>query len=127
MAKARADKTRAARALPTARRQVTLASLRLRALQKPGDTAVQKLAAQNAQKEADQTAADASRLARKLGISVPANEILFFSTLPLRIDSVRARRGDTVTGRVMTVSNSRLAVDSSLGISDAKLVKVGDR
>jgi hypothetical protein len=45
--------------------------------------------------------------------------------LPLRVDSVRVRRGDAVTGRVMTVSNSRLAVDSSLSPNDAKLVRPG--
>jgi len=56
---------------------------------------------------------------------VPADEVLFFPTLPLRIDSVRSRRGDQVTGRVMTVSNSRLAVDSSLSLNDAKLVRNG--
>jgi Putative peptidoglycan binding domain len=127
IAKARADKVRARRALPTSRRQVVLASRRLRVLETPGDSSLQRLVAQNAAREARQTAADVGRLAQKMGISVPANEILFFSTLPLRIDSVRARRGDTVTGRVMTVSNSRLAVDSSLGINDAKLVKVGDK
>ena len=68
---------------------------------------------------------DVARLARKMGIQVPADEILFFSTLPLRVDSVRVRRGDTVTGRVMTVSNSRLAIDSSLSPNDAKLVRPG--
>ena len=59
-------------------------------------------------------------------MSVPADEVLFFNTLPLRIDSVRVRRGDVVNGRVMTVSNSRLAIDSSLSITDAKLVHPGD-
>ena len=44
-----------------------------------------------------------------MGIQMPADEVLFFPTLPLRVDSVRAKRGDSVTGRVMTVSNSRLA------------------
>jgi hypothetical protein len=60
-----------------------------------------------------------------MGIQVPADEVLFFPTLPLRIDSVRSRRGDQVTGRVMTVSNSRLAVDASLSLNDAKLVHNG--
>ena len=76
-------------------------------------------------REARGTAADVARLARKMGIQVPADEVLFFSTLPLRVDSVRVRRGDSVTGRVMTVSNSRLAIDSSLSLNDAKLVRPG--
>jgi Putative peptidoglycan binding domain len=125
VAKATADSVRARRALPTARRQVLLASRRLRVLQDPGDTSLQRLVTRSASTEANDTAKDVSRLASKMGIQVPANEVLFFSTLPLRVDSVRARRGDTVSGRVMTVSNSRLAIDSSLSLNDAKLVRPG--
>jgi hypothetical protein len=123
--KARADLTRARKGLPSARRQLVLAERRLEVLQHPGDTALHQLVSQNAGKEARSTAAEVSRLARQAGIRVPADEVLFFPTLPLRVDSVRAKRGDAVTGRVMTVSNSRLAVDSSLSIQDAKLVRPG--
>jgi hypothetical protein len=126
VAKARADTLRAQRSLPTARRQVLLASRRLRVLENPADTSLQRLVTRSASEEAHDTAADVSRLARKMGIQVPANEVLFFPTLPLRVDSVRVRRGDTVNGRVMTVSNSRLAIDSSLSLNDAKLVHTGD-
>ena len=82
---------------------------------------------QAAGQESRSTQREVSRLARKIGVSVPADEVLFFNTLPLRVDSVRVRRGDPVSGRVMTVSNSRLAIDSSLSISDAKLVRPGAR
>jgi hypothetical protein len=125
VARARADISRARKGLPRARRQVTLAQRRLRILTTPGDTSLQRLVAQAAGREARETAADVRRLARKIGIYVPADEVLFFPTLPLRVDSVRVRRGDAVSGRVMTVSNTRLAVDSSLSINDAKLVKRG--
>ena len=92
----------------------------------PGDTSLQKLVSQAAKQEARQHGQrDVARLARKMGIQVPADEVLFFTTLPLRVDSVRVRRGDTVSGRVMTVSNSRLAIDSSLSPNDAKLVRPG--
>lgn len=123
--KARADASRARKGVPRARQQISLASRRLRILSTPNNTSLQNQVAQAAAKEASETAADASRLARKMGIYVPADEVLFFPTLPLRIDSVRVRRGDTVSGRVMTVSNTRLAVDSSLSINDAKLVRPG--
>jgi len=125
VAAARADRGRALRGLPTARRQVLLAERRLRVLTTPGDTSLQKLVSQAAKKEADGTAREVARLARRAGIQVPADEILFFPTLPLRVDSVRVRRGDSVAGRVMTVSNSRLAIDSSLSPNDAKLVRPG--
>ena len=123
--KARAGRVRAQEALPTARRQVVLAERRLQILIHPGETSLQQLVTQAAGQEANDTAREVSRLARKMGIQVPADEVLFFSTLPLRVDSVRVRRGDTVSGRVMTVSNSRLAIDSSLSPNDAKLVRPG--
>jgi peptidoglycan hydrolase-like protein with peptidoglycan-binding domain len=122
---AAAELGRARQAVPTARRQVTLAAQRMRVLQEPTDTSIQKLLAESAAAEARGTAEEVARLARKIGVLVPANEVLFFPTLPLRVDSVRAKRGDSASGRVMTVSNSRLAVDSSLSLDDAKLVRVG--
>ena len=96
-------------------------------LSTPGDTSVQRLLSESAAREAQETEAEAARLAGTIGIQVPANEVLFFPTLPLRVDSVRVRRGDTAAGNVMTVSNSRLAIDSSLSLNDAKLVRPGAR
>jgi hypothetical protein len=122
---AEADLVRARQALPTARRQVSLAAQRLGVLRQPGDTRVQRRLSESAREEARDTAREAARLARKIGVQVPANEVLFFPTLPLRVDNVRVKRGDSASGRVMTVSNTRLAVDSSLSIDDAKLVRVG--
>lgn len=123
---AAAELVRARRAVPTARRQVVLAARRLQVLRTPGDTTVQRLLAESTAKEVRGTAADVARLASKLGIQVPANEVLFFPTLPLRVDTVKVRRGDSASGsQVMTVSNTRLAVDSSLALDDAKLVRTG--
>jgi Putative peptidoglycan binding domain len=64
-------------------------------------------------------------LERQIGVVVPANELLFFPALPLRVDDVRALRGDVVAGPVMTVTTARLAVDSSVDVSQAKLVRKG--
>jgi len=64
-------------------------------------------------------------LTDRLGVQVPANELLFFPTLPLQVDSVAVKTGDQVAGPVMTVTNFTLAVDSSLTVNDAKLVVVG--
>jgi hypothetical protein len=76
--------------------------------------------------EARRTQAEVARLSAEARIQVPANEILFFSTLPLRVDAVKAKRGSAVSGSVMSVTSSRLVVDSSLSVSDAKLVRPGD-
>src|SRR5919106_298823 len=118
---------RAEQAVNTARRQADLASRRLQILMRPGDTSLQRRLSESAAQEARETEADAARVARQIGIVVPANEVLFFGSLPLRVDSVRVRRGDSVTTNVMTVSNSRLAIDSSLSLNDAKLVRPGAR
>jgi peptidoglycan hydrolase-like protein with peptidoglycan-binding domain len=122
---AAAKVVRAGQALATARRQVVLAERRLEVLREPGDTTLQRLLAGSAAREAQETESDAARIAARIGIQVPANEVLFFPTLPLRVDTLIARRGDTVSGNVMTVSNSRLAIDSSLSLNDAKLVRQG--
>lgn len=78
---------------------------------------------------AEQTKARAQteldELERQIGIVVPANEVLFFPTLPLRVDNVQALRGDVVNGPVMTVTTARLAVDSSVDVAQAKLVRKG--
>jgi peptidoglycan hydrolase-like protein with peptidoglycan-binding domain len=118
---------RAEQAVSTARRQADLAARRLLILQRPGDTSLQRRLSDSAAREARETEADAARIARQIGIVVPANEVLFFSSLPLRVDSVRVRRGDSVATNVMTVSNSRLAIDSSVPLNEAKLVRPGAR
>jgi hypothetical protein len=63
--------------------------------------------------------------AGQLGIGVPADEVLFFPTLPLRVDDVKLPPGEEATGPVMTVTNSRLVVESALSHNDAKLVRPG--
>jgi peptidoglycan hydrolase-like protein with peptidoglycan-binding domain len=58
----------------------------------------------------------------KLTVQLPADEVLFFPTLPVRIDDVKLKAGDEVTAQVMTVTNSRLVIDSSLSAEDARSV-----
>jgi peptidoglycan hydrolase-like protein with peptidoglycan-binding domain len=123
---AKAELVRARQAVVTARSQALLAGERARLMARPTDTsAMRGLAASSAQEER-RTRGEVARLSRLGGVQVPANELLFFPALPLRIDAIKAKRGDTVTGRVMDVTGSHLAVDSSLSVSDAKLVHAGD-
>jgi peptidoglycan hydrolase-like protein with peptidoglycan-binding domain len=61
----------------------------------------------------------------KLGIQIPAGEILFFPTLPVRVDEAKINVGEEAAGPVMTVTSSRLVVESALSAADAKLVKEG--
>jgi multidrug efflux pump subunit AcrA (membrane-fusion protein) len=64
-------------------------------------------------------------LAGKLGIQVPADEVLFFPVLPVRVDEVTIKVGDETSVPVMTISSSALAVEGGLTRSDAELVKEG--
>jgi hypothetical protein len=81
----------------------------------------------SAKREMRRTQAVVDQLSRQAGVQVPADELLFFRSLPVRVDTVRSKRGTAVAGPVMKVTNSRLAVDSSLDVSDAKLVRPGDK
>ena len=74
---------------------------------------------------AGQVGGQVGEINAKLGIQLPANEVLFFSSLPLRIDDVTVKVGEELTGPVMTVSNSQLAVDGQIPANDAKLVRQG--
>lgn len=122
---AHAELVRARLALQTARAQERLAATRIRILTTAPDTRTERQIAMAAAQEANRTHAEVLRVAGAAGVQVPADELLFFATLPLRVDSVKAKRGDSLGGRVMTVTNSRLAIDSSLSLGDAKLVKAG--
>ena len=114
-------------AVGTARLQVQVSDQRTRVLRSPADNLPQlrAITAAAAQEER-RTRGEVARLARESDVQVPANEILFFPNLPLRVDAVKARRGSTASGSVMTVTGSELAIDSSLSVSDAKLVHAGD-
>jgi hypothetical protein len=61
----------------------------------------------------------------KLGIQIPAGEILFFPVLPARVDDVKLKVGDEATGPIMTVTSSRLVVESAVSPADAKLIHEG--
>jgi hypothetical protein len=124
---ARAELRRAEHGLRLARRQARLAARKARVITATQDTSTLQAIIASAAREERRTAGEVARLSRQAGIQVPANEILFFANLPLRVDAVKAKRGSTVSGRVMNVTNSRLAIDSSLSVSDQKLVRVGDR
>ena len=63
--------------------------------------------------------------AGRLGIQVPADEVLFFASLPMRVNEVFARPGEQSLGVLMTVTNSRLTVVGSLAAAEARLVRTG--
>ena len=123
---AQAELTSAQSSLVAARRQVRLDELKARLLTRRVDTTTLRAIVASSGQEERRTLGEVARLAQRMGVQVPANEVLFFPNLPVRVDAVKAKRGNTVAGRVMNVTNSRLAIDSSLSVADVRLVRVGD-
>lgn len=73
----------------------------------------------------NQLAADLDAARRKLGEGVPADEVVFLRSLPVRVEEVTAAVGAPATGPVLTVTNNQLTIDSSLSLEAAPLVKPG--
>ncbi|MEU0483632.1 peptidoglycan-binding protein [Streptosporangium sp. NPDC006013] len=59
------------------------------------------------------------------GVSVPAGEIVFLPKLPARIDKAEVKPGDTIEGKVATVTSSTFAVSGSVEAKEAKLLRPG--
>lgn len=93
----------------------------------PGQMAILRQRLALAEADLARVTAERDRLRATTGIQVPADEVLFFPVLPLRVDSVKLKPGDAVQGEVMKVSSGRLAVDSALSLTDATLVRQGLR
>jgi peptidoglycan hydrolase-like protein with peptidoglycan-binding domain len=59
------------------------------------------------------------------GIQVPADEIIFVASLPVRVSEVQAPLGGTLEGPIMTVSNTKVLIDSSVPVAQARLLAPG--
>lgn len=70
-------------------------------------------------------AADLEIARRKAGVQVPADEIVFIPAVPVRVEQINVVVGEAPSGPVMTVTNYQLAIDSSLALDEAPLVKPG--
>ncbi len=62
---------------------------------------------------------------RQAGVQVPADEIVFVATAPVRVSGLLVGTGDPATGGIVTVTDALVRVDAGLAVSDAGLVKPG--
>lgn len=88
----------------------------------------QKLAAVDAKLAAERArrlSEDLDLAKRKMGVQVPVDELVFIPSLPVRVDEVKVLVGGAAVGTVLTVTDNQLAVDSSLSLESAPLVKPG--
>ena len=112
-------------ALADARTRAAAARARLAALSTPGvGGATLATAVKVAETEQTRLKNELAKIVRLADVQVPANEIVFFPSLPLRIDDTKVKRGDVATGEVMTVSGTRLAIDSALLTTEAPLTRL---
>ena len=80
-----------------------------------------KVASERAQRlERELTAAR-----ERLGVQVPADEVVFIPSLPVRVHELTASVGANASGPVMAVTDNQLSIDSQLPIAAAPLVKPG--
>ena len=61
----------------------------------------------------------------KMGVQIPADELVFIPDLPVRVEEVTAAIGAAAMGSVMSVTNTQLVIDSSLTLESAPLIKPG--
>ena len=111
-------------------KQVALAALLSDPDAKPADIAVAEQDVTTAIASAAATglagqAAVADAKAIRAGVQVPADEIVFVPSVPVRVSSVAVARGDEAAGPVMSVTDSVVAIDGSLALSVANLVEAG--
>ena len=103
-------------------------------VQLAGEVAIQ--AAINAQKAAerenqrlgdlaDRLAADLETVSSLAHFQVPVDELVFIPALPVRVESLDVAIGDAARGPVIKVTNNQIAIDSSLSLDEAPLVKPG--
>ena len=61
----------------------------------------------------------------RIGVQVPADEVVFIPSLPIRVHEVTASVAANASGPVMSVTDNQLSIDSQLQIEAAPLVKPG--
>lgn len=59
------------------------------------------------------------------GVQVPADEVIFVPSTPVRVSERLVRRGDQPGETVMTVTDVNVAIDSALPLEQARLVRPG--
>jgi peptidoglycan hydrolase-like protein with peptidoglycan-binding domain len=73
----------------------------------------------------DQLATDLDKAERKLGFQVPLDEIVFLPELPVRAEQITGVIGGAASGPVLSVTDNKIVIDSSLPLDAAPLVKPG--
>ncbi len=74
---------------------------------------------------ADVVQLDLGLAQRRAGVQLPADEVIFVPSVPVRVSEVTVARSDPATGVVMSVTDAAVAIDASLALDEATLVTAG--
>jgi hypothetical protein len=105
--------------------RLTVAQAALADLQRGVDTSGIRRQIDAAREEVGVARDELADLESGLGAWLPAGEIVFLRSLPVRVDQVAVARGSVIDGSFITVSGSELALRSSVSERDAPRVEVG--
>lgn len=89
------------------------------------DAQIHQLQLGSAKKALDMANTALSTFQATYGTKVPAGEVVFFPKLPVRLDKVTVKTGDTATGPIGTVTGSDLEVQAVVPGADAELLRKG--
>jgi peptidoglycan hydrolase-like protein with peptidoglycan-binding domain len=105
--------------------RVTVAEAALADLQRGVDTTSIRRQIDASREELALAREDLAGLESELGTWLPAGEVVFLKSMPVRVDQVAVSRGSVIDGSFITVSGSELALRSSVSERDAPRVEVG--
>ncbi len=76
-------------------------------------------------RQADLAASELGLATAQAGVQVPADEVIYLASAPVRVSEVTVAAGAPVSGALMKVTNAVVAVDGALRLEEAALAKEG--
>lgn len=87
--------------------------------------ALRREAVNNRAEPAALASVDLDSARRGAGVQVPADEIVFVPSAPVRVSELSVTRGDEALGPVVSVTDAIVAIDASFALDEALLVEPG--